>query len=191
MWLYGWRRTGGWSGRSLKEEDTSKTDIHPHQRNMGKVISSHEELYSWAFLPCLKRRSTNMNIVQNKTKPVPSWQQVENLEKGNYLVRYTSKAQYNSFCFSICNFASYILTWCIISNKMFRIVLCKMWLESVVTRSEPNELSTRMWFGEFEFNLFWQAVILQSQIKPERTQITLQLPRIMHSGRFCNLHCRM
>ena len=45
-----------------------------------------------------------MNIVQNKTKPVPSWQQVENMEKGNYLVRYTSKAQYNSFCFSICNF---------------------------------------------------------------------------------------
>ena len=45
-----------------------------------------------------------MNIVQNKTKPVPSWQQVENMEKGNYLVRYNSKVQYNSFCFSICNF---------------------------------------------------------------------------------------
>ena len=63
----------------------------------------HAELYSWAFLPCLKRRSTNMNIVQNKTKPVPSWEQVENMEKENYLVRYNSKVQYNSFCFSICN----------------------------------------------------------------------------------------
>ena len=36
-----------------------------------------------------------MNIVQNKTKPVPSWQQVENMEKGNYLARYNSKVQYN------------------------------------------------------------------------------------------------
>ena len=59
-----------------------------------------------------------MNIVQNKTKPVPSWQQVENMEKGNYLVRYNSKVQFNSFCFSICNFGLWLE---IISNKMIRV----------------------------------------------------------------------
>ena len=81
--------------------ETAALSNPPTPNEYGQV---HAELYSWAFLPCLKRRSTNMNIVQNKTKPVPSWQQVENLEKGNYLVRYNSKAQFNSFCFSICNF---------------------------------------------------------------------------------------
>ena len=61
------------------------------------------------------------------------------------------------------------------------LVLCISWIEWektwVETCLEPNELSTRLKFGELEFNLFWHTMILHSQINPDCPQIAPDHPR--------------
>ena len=43
-------------------------------------------------------------------------------------------------------------------------------------RVQPNELKTRVWFWELEYNQL-QTLILHAQITPERPQIILDHPK--------------